>query len=324
MVDLTDAELHDALEEACGVAGIPLAGARLLHHYSNVVFALPAANAVARMTPGSRSLSQIKTSQTVTRWLVAEHDFGATEPLPDTAAIVVHSGVRQTRELTVSFWRYYPQPSMDDSGRRFDAADLGTLLKELHSISTSDGPPLVAATPTTEGLSRWRPLTTLRNVLSTEHGPAGLHNDESAWLRDQVQMVTDEIEAFDWPLEAGLIHGDAWAGNLLWDTEATPIRPILGDWDGVSYGPREIDLIPTWHAAVRYGRDHSWVERFVNAYGYDLAAAPGFDLLMRMRDLVQLSGPMRRASKSPAHHAALRQRFEAIRAGDRAMTWTGL
>lgn len=321
MVDLTDIELHDGLAEACRVAAVPSVGARMLHHYSNVVFVLPSANAVARMTPGTKSTNQIEISQTVVAWLVAEHGFGATEPLPGTTPVVVDAGQSHPRELTVSFWRYYPQPAVSEA-RAFDATDLAVLLKQLHSISIPKqvtGPGATAQMRC--DLSQWRPLTTLRSVLNAEPTHAGLSEKDAAWLLDQVNVVTDEVEAFDWPLEPGLIHGDAWAGNLLWDTS---MRPILGDWDGVSFGPREIDLIPTWHAAVRYGRDRSWVERFVASYGYDLAASPGFDLLMRMRDLVQLSGPMRRAKQSAAHHAALRQRFEAIRDGDRATTWTGL
>jgi hypothetical protein len=47
---------------------------------------------------------------------------------------------------------------------------------------------------------------------------------------------------------------------------------VLGDWDWVSIGPREIDLIPTWHAAARYGKGETWVSDFVHRYGYDLSS----------------------------------------------------
>jgi hypothetical protein len=46
---------------------------------------------------------------------------------------------------------------------------------------------------------------------------------------------------------------------------ADPVR-----LDSVSNGPREVDLIPTWHAAARYGRDETWIQAFVAEYGYDL------------------------------------------------------
>lgn len=324
MVDLNESELHDALTAATRLAGLSPNGARIIHHYSNVVYALPDENAVARMTPESRSPQILELTQQVTGWLVREQGYGATEPLSGTVPVLVHAGGAGVGVgLTVSFWRYYPQP---ENAPAADSADLGRLLRELHVMPTL--PPV--------DLPRWRPLTSLRNALTAETDYDGLTASERSWLLEQVEAVADQVEAFDWPLGVGMIHGDAWAGNLLWDTLTTPApsltpgpptflpRPMLGDWDGVSLGPREVDLIPTWHAAIRYGRDRSWTERFVEAYGYDLASSPGFNLLTRMRDLVQISGPLRRASRSPAHRAALRQRFEAIREGDLTMTWVGL
>lgn len=62
-----------------------------------------------------------------------------------------------------------------------------------------------------------------------------------------------------------MIHGDAWAGNLLSAPETSPIGAVLGDWDWVSAGPREVDLIPTWHAAARYGKGASWVSDFISS-----------------------------------------------------------
>lgn len=320
MVDLTEAELHQALAEASDRASLSIEGARLIHHYSNVVFALPTENAVARMTPESRSVALIKTTQAVAQWLAVDSDFGATAPLSNTTPTLVRprSGAPG---LTVSFWHYYPQP---EPAPVFDSAHLGSLLRELHALPPPSLP-----------LPRWRPLTSLRSVLTTEGGYEGLSDEEQAWLLAEVESVSDRIDGFDWPLGVGLIHGDAWAGNLLWDIRTakevsssvqSPMRrrAILGDWDGVSIGPREIDLIPTWHAAARYGRDRSWVARFVEAYGHDLSTSVGLDLLMRMRDLVQLSGPLRRANRSGKHHAALRERFDAIRAGDSSATWVGL
>ena len=106
--------------------------------------------------------------------------------------------------------------------------------------------------------------------------------------------------------------------------EASPAGVVLSDWDWVSAGPREVDLIPTWHAAVRYGRTPRWVSDFVDQYGYDLAQWDGYAVLMAMRDLVQLSGPIRRARDSEPHRRALRQRLGDLRSGDTASTWNAL
>jgi hypothetical protein len=99
---------------------------------------------------------------------------------------------------------------------------------------------------------------------------------------------------------------------------------VLGDWDWVSTGPREIDLIPTWHAAARYGKAASWTGDFVSRYGYDLGRWEGYSVLMAMRDLVQLTGPIRRARDSEPHRRALRQRLDSLRCGDTTSVWTAL
>lgn len=306
MVDLTDRQLRSVLDEACAAQGLVSGDARLVHHYSNAVFVLPTESAVARLTTGPRTADAVTTSQTAVAWLTGEMRFGASAPLPGVAPVVMDG------HLIVSFWRYYPQPG-PGSVRPFKAGDLGRLLAGLHALPD---PPM--------SLPRWQPLGSLRSALLPEQTYEGLDAAEKSWLLAHMRDVSDAVMERDWPLGTGLIHGDAWAGNLLWDTTTSPDQVILGDWDSVSIGPREIDLIPTWHAAVRYAKPSAWVDEFIDAYGYDLAGSDRIDLLMQMRDLVQLTGPLRRAARSPVHHRALRQRFEAIRDGERSMTWAAL
>ena len=99
---------------------------------------------------------------------------------------------------------------------------------------------------------------------------------------------------------------------------------MLGDWDWVSTGPRDVDLIPTWHAATRYGKSASWISDFTSRYGYDLASWEGFPALMAMRDFVQLTGPIRRARDSAPHRQVLHERFDSLRRGDTTSVWTAL
>jgi len=195
----------------------------------------------------------------------------------------------------------------------FSSADLADLLRRLHRLGAPPFPILP-----------WRPLTTLSSILDHRVAASVLSGYEIGWLRDRVQAVRDALFRISWPLGAGLIHGDAWLGNLL--VEHRPGGPVLrlGDWDDVAIGPREIDLIPTWHASYRYGRGPAWRAAFRDRYGHDLEAWDGFGVLMDMRDLVQLSGPIRRAANSAPHAAALRQRARDLRTVSTATVWTAL
>jgi hypothetical protein len=292
-----------AMRQASAAAGLDAAGARLIHHYSNAIYLLPEQNAVARITYGGDAAERVTRSQAVTRWLVQECQFPATEPLDTISPVTVNGAV-------VSFWAYYRQPG---DGSPLTSGHLAVLLRLLHQAGT---PPV--------SLPAWVPLASLRGTVGDRLLSAALTDDERTWIMGRIAEVRDKIAGLDWPLGTGLIHGDAWAGNLLSCPGASPVGAVLGDWDWVSTGPREIDLIPTWHAAVRYGKAASWVSDFISRYGYDLGQWDGYPVLMAMRDLVQLTGPIRRARDSDPYRRALRQRLDGLRCGDTTSIWRAL
>jgi aminoglycoside phosphotransferase (APT) family kinase protein len=210
----------------------------------------------------------------------------------------------------VSFWNYYPQPQ---DGPPLTSQHLAALLRLLHQTGT---PPVA--------LPDWVPLESLHATVQDPVLSAALTDDERTWIMARISEVRDKVAGLDWPLGIGLIHGDAWAGNLLSSRGRSPTGAVLSDWDWVSTGPREIDLIPTWHAAARYGKKGSWVSNFISQYGYDLGRWDGYPALIAMRDLVQLTGPIRRARDSDPHRQALRQRLDSLRCGDTTSIWIPL
>lgn len=293
-----------AVHEACTTYALDTSGAYLLHHYSNAVVLLPREDAIARVTTGHHSVAQIRRSLTVARWLVDSQHFPATAPLPHTDVI------RVDPNTTVSFWAYYPQPETSASPT---SAHVGRLLAHLHA--TVDPP---------ADLPQWLPLSSLEQALHDD-AAAMLRDGDRGWLLRRIHEMRDELASLHWSLGHGLIHGDAWAGNLLWSS-STPGADdvVLGDWDRVAHGPREIDLVPTWHAARRYGKGPNWTAQFIDQYGHDLADWPGLPTLLAMRDLVQVSGPLRRAPHSAPHARALQQRVDSLRAGDTSTIWAAL
>jgi len=289
-------DLPDILRAACAQAALDDTGARLIHHYANAVYLLPAEQAVARITDVHHAQAA-RTALAVTRWLTEVRRYPATAPLPDLGPIQVH-------DATVTFWTYYPQDQ--DHPARPDSGHLATVVRRLHDLPA---PPV--------DLPSWQPLQSLHSAVADPARSVALDSEERAWLLSRIEQVQHELATLDWPLGWGLIHADAWAGNLLWNTTSATAPVLLGDWDSVCLGPREIDLIPSWHAAVRYGRGPQWAHAFARHYGYDLAGWDGFDTLFAMRDLVQVAGPLRRAAHNATFDRALRQRLAGIRADDR-------
>jgi hypothetical protein len=295
-------ELRRALDQACAARGLSSAGARLIHRYSNAVYLLPAEPAVARVTTSSTRRAEL--AHAVTGWLVKHHGVAATAPLAQAPPVAVDAAT------VVNFWYYYPQP---DAKAPPTSVHLAHVLRALHDI---DEVPFE--------LERWQPLTSLLAALQDPAANRNLSDPDLDWLRGRVDNVRAQVLDLDSPLGHGLIHGDAWAGNLLWHTAGGPDAVVIGDWDWVSWGPREVDLIPTWHAAIRYGRGQQWAKDFARIYGYDLAAWPGFPTLLAIRDLVQLTGPLRRAGDRPEFAAALHERLNGIRSGDVGAAWRAL
>lgn len=85
------------------------------------------------------------------------------------------------------------------------------------------------------------------------------------WLRDRWAQPIRAYDQLNIPLPAGMIHGDAWRGNLL----RHGTRVLLADWDAVSTGPRETGLTPTLQAP-RFGLPEDQRDAFITACGRDI------------------------------------------------------
>lgn len=286
--DISDEE--DVLAQACRQFGTSSAGARTLRRHSNAVYLLPSENAVVRIKPeaAERSTRAVR----VARWLV-DNDFPATAPLDVDQPFV-------QGPWTATAWCNYPQ----DDRPSPPPERLGELLRRLHDLPG----PLFELPP-------YRPLTSLGEELrlSLGHLPAG----DLTWLTARREELLGAYEHLEFPLDRGMIHGDAYPGNVLWDGD----RVALGDWDEVAVGPRELDLANTYQG-VRFGCTQAQLSAFAEAYGYDLARWPGLAVLRSLRDLHTLSAYLRRSrhGDDKATREVCR-RIASLRQGDPTARW---
>jgi Phosphotransferase enzyme family len=277
------------LVAACRQVGLDPAGAVLLRYHVNAVYHLPHADAVARMVPLKR-LEQARRSVHVTRWL-------HTQGFPATVPLDVNQPV-QTDDCVVTFWRYY------DHTRQPPPAELARLLRQLHSFQLPPYP-----------LSTYEPLESFLDELNT-YGPKVLSVPEYDFLREQAQGLRRAYGDLGSVLGRGLIHADARVGNMLWDKDTV----VLGDWDSVSLGPRELDLVITYQG-TRYGRSEAELDEFSRAYGWDIRTWPGYTTLRDIRDLQTLSAPLRLAVDRPEVADELHHRIRGLRARDYGQQW---
>ena len=284
--DLTQVA-ESAVHHAAKLCGLDARGARLIRLFATAVYHLPAADAVARVAaPASGGMvARLETSVKVTRWL-ADTGYPAVEPLPVEQPAI-------TDGCAVTFWRYLPQ-----DGPSPGVADLGRLLRRLHTLP----PPPVP-------LPAYRPLTSVRQAIE---GSRAIGDDDRAWLADRCAQLLNVYSQLRFMLPSGVIHGDAWRGNLLRGGNG---GTVLADWDAVSIGPREIDLTPTLQAP-RFGLSPTEADAFAAAYGYDLRAWKGYPVLRDMRELSTTTALLRNGHADAGARRELQVRLRSMRTGD--------
>lgn len=280
-----------ALADAARCCGLDDSHAQLVRLFSTAVYHLPAVGAVARiaLVTSPQSVSRLTTSVRVTRWLTSA-GFPTVEPLPVSQPVVSHG-------CAITFWRYLPQ-----HGPPAGPADLGRLLRRLHHLGHPPFP-----------LPTYQPLGSVRRAIQASQA---ISEDERAWLSGHCERLLHAYRQLDFGLPPGMIHGDAWQGNLLRDGD----RVVLADWDAVSTGPREIDLIPTLQAP-RFGLPAHQRDAFIAAYGHDIRGWGGYPVLRDIRELSTTTALLRDAHIDPAAYDQLQVRLTSLRTGD-TRQWT--
>lgn len=282
---------ESAAHKACRDSGLPSNSLTHLHHHATAVYLLPAEGIVVRVSPAAQR-SRLSTAVRLTRWLVS-NGYPATEPV-DLAQPVDRG------PYVVTFWVHYPQSSLGTP----PAGHLGSLLHGLHELP----PPPVA-------LPEYQPLSSLLTTVATSISLPPIERD---WLIARCSELLGAYHELNFPLGRGLLHGDAYPGNTLWDGP----NARLGDWDEAAIGPREIDLANTFQGA-RFGRPYEELNEFSLRYGYDISNWPGLAVLCKIRDLHTLGSYIRRADQGDQVAAReLSYRIETLRNDDSGARWS--
>jgi aminoglycoside phosphotransferase (APT) family kinase protein len=285
----------EALAAACTSVGLNGDGAQVLHSRANTVFKLVGQPIVARLRyapPPSPWTNRLSASVRVTAWLNTL-GFPAVRPLDIEQPVYAHG-------YLVTFWDY-----LESTGPPWEDVDsLGHLLRALHKLPA---PPL--------DLPAVSPLGSLPD--DTERC-AWLTETQQSWLRARYQELQHQYSVTTWALGCGMIHGDAYPENLI----HTRDHVVLSDWDSVSYGPREQDIVPT-SIRYRFGHPRAEWDQFCAAYGNHPAELPGLTVLRQMRELRTL-GPYIRTTGRPSAQAEVSRRVADLMNETQAEPWHSL
>jgi aminoglycoside phosphotransferase (APT) family kinase protein len=227
----------------------------------------------------------------VTAWLNTI-GFPAVTPLEVSQPVTAQGFV-------VTFWHYVhelPRPSDD-------IPVLARLIRQLHDLPA---PPIQ--------LPQTNPLGSLR---ADADRCDWLTGTQRSWLLARCDELEHQYRQATWTLGRGLLHGDAYTDNLIYTTSGA----VLADWDSVSYGPREQDIVPA-RMRYRFGDPPAQWDQFCDAYGIDPARLVGLPVLVQMRELRSLSPYIR--SGRPAARAEFTRRITDLITGTQDRPWSVL
>lgn len=281
---------QDAAEDACRSWGLDIEGLAPVRVHATSVFVVPRAAAIVRVS-NLGQVAALERAVSLTRWLTGQ-GLPVTEPLDVAQPLVLHGH-------SATLWRHYPQPPEPPPG----AEHLGSLLRDLHQL-----PALPVELP------KYRPHIALR---ATIEGSTVLSPADHDWLMARSTALLSAYEALDSPLGHGLIHGDAYPGNTMWNGQ----QALLGDWDEAAIGPREIDLANTFQG-TRFGRTDEQLRAFSRSYGHDLTDWPGLGVLTELRDMHTLGSFIQRADRGDTSASAqLAFRLSTLKNNDHSTRW---
>ncbi|MFZ4237075.1 phosphotransferase family protein [Streptomyces murinus] len=282
------------LEKACEAAGFDPVGAKPIRLAENAIWRLPggAVARIARSDQGAAAGREVR----VARWL-ERNDVPAVRAL-DVVQPVMAAG------HPVTFWQELP-PHENGS-----ITDVVGLLKRLHALPKPDHLNLGALDPFVRVAERIDAATTL-------------FDDDRQWLRDLLHDLEGRWADRPVGLPECVVHGDAWVGNVV----VTSDGPLLLDFERVSLGPPEWDLVSTAVKLTTTGSvSRPEYAEFCAAYGTDVTKWDGYELLSVARQLRMTTYAAQHAATYKEWRAEAQYRVDCLRgrAGHPPWRWKGI
>jgi aminoglycoside phosphotransferase (APT) family kinase protein len=281
------------LNRACRIVGLDPESARLLRMGSNAVYRL-STSVIVRISRIGVDMDGARRTVAVARWL---ESVG----YPSVRAIDVDQPIALDGRA-VTFW----QAVSDDGDEYASVGEVARVLVELHRLVAPEDLRLPSLEPFDKAAHRIE----ANDWLSSE---------DRDFLIETLAQMRESYGELDFVLPQGVIHGDANVGNVLHDSDGSP---VVIDLDGFAIGPREWDLALTaiyydsfgWHTREEY-------ETFVRVYGFDIMKWPGYLVMRAVREFLMVPWVIQQAGESPRVAAEARKRISALRTGASRKDW---
>lgn len=284
------------MESASRAAGLSPDGAELLRLGENAIYRLAHGPVVVRIARSAASMGKAQRELCVAQWL--EHNG-----VPTIKVYEIAEQPFLIEGYPVTFWRAVSGPN---GGIEPTRSDLARLLLAFHGAG--DCPcDLPIMYP-----SAWA------KVEDRISAAAGIDYEALKFLSARNAELAKKVGDLEYALTRGPIHADAHPGNLLVDNNVI----VLSDFEGVSIGPREWDLLPTAVAVDRFGLPEEQYQDFTAIYGFDVREWSGYRTLREVRELGMTTWLMQNVNEDPAIAAEFKVRLSSLQESDFGRRWS--
>ncbi|MEE2050651.1 aminoglycoside phosphotransferase family protein [Nocardiopsis tropica] len=291
MSAFTTRNTRETLRLACRTAGISDGDAELIRLGENAVFRLPTVGLVARVGRSPDREPVARTEVAVAHWLHA-HGMPVAAPAEQSPQPLLVEG------RVVTFWEEIPASSP------CSPQELGESLRLLHRLPIPD-----------QLLTPVRPLGRVHERITA--APL-LTREEKEFLTRLADELDKAFTAAVFELPIAAVHGDAHVDNLIRSQNG---RLAWVDLESMAIGHPEWDLVLT---AIEH--ECGWIDEtgyadFVDAYGYDITAAPAYQVVRQVRLLRMTSWLAQKMAESDIIRAEVHRRVHDLRTGSSIQGW---
>ena len=289
----TETDLDKLLHRICRVADLNTADAELLRGQTNAVIRLPAEALIVKIARAGTNPAQVEQTVRFVRWLMALgfptaplHDFDAQPLIVDGHA--------------ATLWTDLPQPA--------DPIPTGALAEPLRLLHALPAPPI--SMPKTDVVGAIHASLNQTQILPAE---------DIRFLRQKVDQLERDLAGVQYELRPdSVLQGDPHHRNALHGADGL----VLCDWDSVSMGHPEWDLVTIEIHCRRFGYSEQEYKDFISSYGWDIRIWDGYEVLRDLRELRMISTNAKKSAYSPEKTAEVVRRIAGLRDRDNALIWS--
>lgn len=263
-MDWTLKEVKNLVKDYVKDKSLNIDGIHLIKFGQNAMFYLPKNSLVLRVHRPETSEKEVFNEVDVCNFLI-KNNFSCNEPVK-----IQGKEYSLFQNIFISTWKYYNNDSKSEINYKL----FGKKLKEMHSsLKKYNMKNKVVFDPFYSILSRL-------NKIDSDEKKVQYYQISLLDIAYRLQNEFSKIEN-----EEFIIHGDMHPGNIILTNEAM----VFVDFENISYGNKNWDLITLAVANERFGLSDENYEEFIKGYGFDVKKDENFNFFKKTRELFIVS-----------------------------------